>query len=113
MKEIAPLLIKSGKIYFEKSKEMYEEQLNTIEKINDHCEKEYKGLENTLKEVKTKNSKNNEEIHKINKYVLEINYISQIITEMENEEKELNIYMDKIESKFDELDSIQKLIKDN
>ena len=113
MKEIAPLLMKSGKLYFERSKEMYEEQLQTIEKINDHCEKEYKNLDQTIKEIKIQNYKNSSEIEKINKYVLEINYISNVISEMENEEKELNVYMDKIESKFDELDSIQKIIKNN
>ena len=110
MKDITPILIKTGNSYFAKNSEMLELQLETLSKINDHTQSQYETFVDTIKEAKETNEKNYTSMNKLTEYYQNIEQISEMITNMESETQQLDDYIIKLEAKFKEFYDIRKMV---
>ncbi len=110
MKDIVPLLFRSGGIYFDKNKKILENQVQALEAINGNCFEEYREILGTVTTIKMANEATHEEISKILAYSDKINVLSEQIDDMEKEEEALELHITKLEAKYKELETIKKYI---
>ena len=111
MKTIVPVIFKSGNFYFEKNKEMIDVQLKYIDSINGHCQREYEKILECIPGVAQSNHENTE---KMNKLELNFNKMEEIVKEIDSLEKETDEFekqLLKVESKFQEFETLRKYIK--
>ena len=110
MKDITPLLFKTGNSYLKKNKEMLNTQMETLSAINDDCFMKYQTLDGLIKECKESNQANYDEICKISEYMGRIEKISETIDSMKAEAQLLEDYIDRVENKFNEFHEIRDLV---
>ena len=110
IKDVIPLLFRSGGIYFDKNKQILETQIRTLEKINDNCYEEYKGMLDEVKDIRAANDETYGLISAIGAYSEKITELSKQIDQMEKEEEAMEQHITKLETKFRELDTIKKYI---
>lgn len=110
MKDVTPILIKTGNSYFAKNSEMLKVQLETLSKINDHTLAQYETLTEIVNEAKESNQVNYETMTKLTDYYQNIDKISETITSMEGEVELLDDYITRVEAKFKEFYDIRKMV---
>ena len=108
MKNVIPLLFKSGGVYFEKNKELLETQLEYLEKVNNSCLAEYQQIAEEAAAAKVESEATSAEMKKVTDFCSKIDNVSASINEMEAQADALEAYMTKLENKFTELETIKK-----
>ena len=111
MQSALPAIQKSTENYFEKNKDMLQTQLKYINRINVDCEGEYQKLSETLPPLVQENKENSEKIQKIVDICTRVSQASEEIDHLEKATTELEKGLTKVEAKFQEFDSIRKIIK--